>query len=200
MAYTNNLTEETKALLSGNKNPIAMGVNQYIAQATPRLSKMLNANKITSYQPLYMQQNNQTSTNGISDLVNGGLTLMNSIGGLGKKTTDGVVSETKGDDTLSDIGEIGGSIAGLTKNWGNSGGGYGGIISGGVNGLKSFSESGDYKDGLQGFFGVDKDDSDVMQSIKGAVNGATTGGSVGGPWGAAIGGILGLGSSFLDDI
>ncbi len=49
-------------------------------------------------------------------------------------------------------------------------------------------------------FNIDKDnDSDVMQAIKGTVNGASMGSSFG-PWGAAIGGVLGLGSSFIDDI
>lgn len=214
MAYTNNLTEETKALLRGNQNPIVSGAKQYITQATPRLSNVVNMSKNTGYQPLYIQNTQSSSNNasgGISDLVNGGLSLMNGLGGLGgNKTSESFVPEDNenGNSTLSDLGDIGGSVASLAKTWGNSGssaggamGGYGGIISGGINGLNSFAESGDYKDGLQGFFGVDKDnDSDVMQVIKGTVNGAATGGSVGGPWGAAIGGILGLGSSFLDDI
>lgn len=113
----------------------------------------------------------------------------------------------------SDTGDIlsgAGDLYGLAKTWGNSGGatsgagkalgGYGGLISGGINGLTSFAQSGNYKDGLQGIFSIDKDDSEIMQAVKGAVNGAALGGSSGNPWAALAGGVLGLGASFLDDI
>lgn len=206
MAYTNNLTEETKALLNGNQNPIVSGAKQYIQQATPRLANVVNMSRNTgSYQPIYTQSTQNNSSNGINDLINGGMSLMKGLNSFNGSSGESFLPKNDEENsTMSDIGNLGGSIASLAKNWGNSGGGAGGyasVIGGGINGLNSFAESGDYKDGLQGFFGVDKEnDSDVMQAIKGTVNGATTGGSIGGPWGAAIGGILGLGSSFLDDI
>lgn len=211
MAYTNNLTEETKALLQGNKNnPIVSGANQYMQQsATPRLKGLVSMSRPVNYQPMYntsSQGSNNSESAGIDGLVKGGMSLMNGLNNLG--VFKDKIEENPDSAIGSDIGDIAsnaGGIFNMAKTWGNSGGGaaaggYGGLISGGINGLGSFAQSGDYKDGIQGFFGTSKDDSDVMQSIKGTLNGAMTGGSVGGPWGAAIGAALGLGSSFLDDI
>lgn len=213
--YTNNLTEETKALLRGNQsNPVAAGANQYLQQsATPRLKGLVTMSRPVTYQPLYTQQNNQNSSSvsgGIGDLVNGGMSLMNGLGSLGGST--GEESSDSSDGGLgSDIGSIGGGIMDIYNTLGNSGGssgggsgtgalGYIGLANGAMNGVNKFAESGDYKDGVQGMFSIDKDnDSDVMQAIKGTVNGASMGSSFG-PWGAAIGGVLGLGSSFIDDI
>ena len=89
--YTNNLTEETKALLRGNQsNPVAAGANQYLQQsATPRLKGLVTMSRPVTYQPLYTQQNNQNSSSasgGVGDLVNGGMSLMNGLGSLGGST------------------------------------------------------------------------------------------------------------------
>lgn len=74
------------------------------------------------------------------------------------------------------------------------------LVGNALGGLQGYANTGDYKDGIQGFFGTGSDDSDVMQGIKGTANGAMTGLSLGGPVGAAIGAALGLGASFVDDL
>jgi len=74
------------------------------------------------------------------------------------------------------------------------------LIGNAIGGLNGYASTGDWKDGIQGIFGTNSNDSDIMQGIKGTANGAMTGASIGGPWGAVIGGLLGLGSSFIDDI
>ena len=104
--------------------------------------------------------------------------------------------------------------------WGNNGeganflgegsGGGLGWIGIGQNALKGVQDAvnanedeqiaGGIGNGIQGFFGSNKYDNDIAQAIAGAGNGAKMGFGVGGPWGAAIGGVLGLGSSFLDDL
>lgn len=223
-----NLTDETKALMQKNNiNPVAVGANQYIKSATPRLNAINLYSKMRNSAPMSPQitntQNNTNNSMGtsINGLVNGGLSLMNGLNQMGvfnrgnETGSGGAISDAinsyvgEGGSDASDILSGAGDLYSLAKTWGNSGGGaagsnfaggYGGLIGGGINGLSSFAQSGDYKDGLQGFFSIDKDDSDVMQGIKGTINGAVTGGSVGGPWGALAGGILGLGASFLDDI
>ena len=221
-----NLTDETKALMRQNNiSPAAVGANQYMRSATPRLNAINlygSSRNQTPITPITNAQNSSNSLNtSVNSLVNGGLSLMNGLNSSGvfnnkSDNSGGAISNAigsfvNGNNENSDAGDIlsgAGDLYGLAKTWGNSGsgaaggalGGYGGLISGGINGLTSFAQSGDYKDGLQGFFSVDKDDSDVMQGVKGAINGAVTGGSIGGPWGALAGGILGLGSSFLDDI
>lgn len=173
--------------------------------------------------------NTTNASTGINDLFSGAASLMSGINSIKNKNDDsgsytgGAISsainsfmpqssggfdesimprddKSKADDIFSTAGDLYGLYNVLGNGGGSAMGGYGGLISGGINGLGSFAQSGDYKDGIQGFFGQSKDDSDVMQAIKGTVNGATTGGSFGGPWGALIGGIAGLGSSFLDDI
>lgn len=160
-----------------NISPVAAGANQYIQSITPRLNEV---NKMRNSTPIPIQVTNTPN--------------------FSKEKSSSVITDIIepyiGNDTLEDI------ISGASKTFGESGAtrGYGGLISGGKNGLSSFAQSGDYKDGLQGFFSIDKDDSDVMQGIKGTINGTVTGGSVGGPWGALAGGILGLGASFLDNI
>lgn len=85
---------------------------------------------------------------------------------------------------------------------GASAGGFNGmpLIGNALGGVKGLAKSGSWQGGLQGVFGVNEDDSDVMQGINGTLNGGLTGFTVGGPIGAAIGAALGLGSSFIDDI
>lgn len=78
-------------------------------------------------------------------------------------------------------------------------GGAAGLGLSGLNSLNTLNQTGSFKDAGQSFFGIDKDDSDVKQGIKGTINGAMKG-SAFGPIGAAAGAVLGLGSSFLDDL
>lgn len=78
-----------------------------------------------------------------------------------------------------------------------------------VNSGRTALGGGSFRDDVpQSFFGIDnKNDSDVMQSLKGTADGAMKGAAIGSivpgigtAIGAIIGGALGLGSSFLDDI
>lgn len=213
------LTEQNKDLLQRSRNnnplnPVVVGVNQ--GQTVPRLNSVALSSRPQIVQQPTQQNQSNSSNGGLSNLLEGGVSLFNGLGsvlGSGENDTD---TETSSDNTNNDAGELmsnAGGIWNLYKTFGNSAGnsattsagssmgGYGGLISGGVNGLSSFAKDGDYKDGLQGFFSIDSENqSDVSQALSGTVNGAQMGASVGGPWGALIGGVLGLGSSFIDDI
>lgn len=221
---TANLTQETKDILQRSRNnnplnPVVVGVNQGISQSMPRLNSVaLSSRPQTVQQPTQTQSNSNSAGDGISNLLSGGVSLVNGLGkvfgGSSDENSGGIVDETDGNSNGGDLISNAGNMWNLYKTFGNSAGnsaagtsagsslgGYGGLISGGINGLSAFAKDGDYKDGLQGVFGVDSENqSDVKQAISGTVNGAQMGASVGGPWGALIGGVLGLGSSFLDDI
>lgn len=211
------------SFINKKQHPVVQGVNEGMQSSTPRLSVL--STPVANY-PTYPQQtssnNNASLSSGIDSLVNGGLSLMNGLGSLktdgesgntGGILSDSINSYVNGGDTnslggsiFSNAGDMYGlynTIAGATGGGSGSGGGaagYAGLINGGLNGLGAFAQSGDYKDGVQGVFGVDNENqSDIMQAVNGAMNGASMGASFG-PWGAAIGGVLGLGSSFLDDI
>ena len=221
------LTQQNKDLLQNSRNnnpinPVVVGVNQ--GQAMPRLNSVaLSSRPQIVQQPTQSQYN--SSGNGLSSILEGGVSLMNGLGGLFGKDKTTTIPETDGDYDESiipdrentsggDLVSNGSKIWNLYKTFGNSAGnsaasstagssmgGYGGLIGGALNGLGSFAKDGDYKDGLQGIFSVDSENqSDVSQALSGTVNGAQMGASFGGPWGALIGGVLGLGSSFLDDI
>lgn len=102
--------------------------------------------------------------------------------------------------TLNDIFGLGQNIFGTYNNFGS--GGYGGIIGGALSGLMEGMRHGSSwdEDVPQAVFGIDDNkDSDVMQSLKGAGKGAMMGAPFG-PIGMAVGAVLGLGASFLDDI
>lgn len=107
--------------------------------------------------------------------------------------------ENKFEKATNDIFSIGKDIFSGYNSLGD--GGYGGIISGGINAGRKALSGGKWEDDVpQAFFGIDSEnDSDVMQSLKGAGKGAMMGAPFG-PIGMAIGAVLGLGSSFLDDI
>lgn len=100
---------------------------------------------------------------------------------------------------VDDIFGLGRDAFSTFNSYGN--GGYGGIIGGVANAGMKALDGGSWKDDVpQAFFGIDnKNDSDVMQSLKGAGKGAMMGAPFG-PIGMAVGAVLGLGSSFLDDI
>lgn len=103
------------------------------------------------------------------------------------------------------LGKQGYNIFNTLKNSGGSssvgGAGYLPMIMGAVNAGSTALKGGSFKDDVpQSFFGINSEsDSDVMQALKGAGQGATMG-MLFGPIGAIVGGVLGLGSSFLDDI
>lgn len=81
--------------------------------------------------------------------------------------------------------------------------GSNGLISigqGAINGLNALRNGGSWDKSIQSSFGIDSDnDNDFIQAVKGTVNGAKMG-STFGPLGAAIGGSVGLLSSFFDDL
>lgn len=223
------LTQHNKNLLQNSRNnnplnPVVVGVNQ--GQAMPRLNSVALSSRPQIVQPTTQNQNNNSSSGGLGSLLEGGVSLFNGLGNVlgGEKTTtteendgdyDESIIEDKNKTDAGDLVSTGNSFWNLFKTFGNSAGNsaagagasaggagsYGGLISGGINGLGAFAKDGDYKDGLQGIFSVDSENqSDVSQALSGTVSGAQMGASVGGPWGALIGGVLGLGSSFLDDI
>lgn len=75
-----------------------------------------------------------------------------------------------------------------------------GLLSGAKRaGLSALNGGSFTEDVPQSFFNINKDDSDIMQTIGGAGQGVMMGAPFG-PIGMAIGGLLGAGSSFLDDI
>lgn len=226
------LTQQNKNALQRSRdnnplNPVVVGVNQGIAQTMPRINSVALSSRPQITQPTTQNKEN-SSSDGLSTLLEGGVSLFNGLGkvlGDEKTTTtaetgddydESIIPEKSG-TSAGDLVSTGNSFWNLFKTFGNSAGNstasagatgagsamgsYGGLISGGVNGLGAFAKDGDYKDGLQGFFSVDSENqSDVSQALSGTVSGAQMGASVGGPWGALIGGVLGLGSSFLDDI
>lgn len=85
------------------------------------------------------------------------------------------------------------------SNFGGGNLGWIGAAQGAGRGLGSLLEGGSIDNAGQSFFNINEDDSEIEQALSGAFNGAQMG-SAAGPWGAAIGGVLGLGASFLDDI
>ena len=123
-------------------------------------------------------------------------------------TFNGFGGDSKASEYASDIfglGNQGYDIFNTLKSSGGSssvgGAGYLPMIMGAVNAGSTALKGGSFKDDVpQAFFNIDSEkDSDVMQALKGAGQGATMG-MMFGPIGAIVGGVLGLGSSFLDDI
>ena len=107
--------------------------------------------------------------------------------------------QSKFQKATNDIFGIGKDMFGAYNGFG--GGGYGGIIGGGINAGLSALNGGSWKENIpQSFFGIDDHkDSDIMQTLKGAGKGAMMGAPFG-PIGMAVGALLGTGASFLDDI
>lgn len=114
------------------------------------------------------------------------------------------------------VGEYASDMFGLGKKgfdiykmFGSSGAGAGSgvgpyipAIMGAVNAGSTAIKGGSFKDDVpQAFFGINSEkDSDVMQGLKGAGQGALMGTAIMPGIGTAIGALLGLGASFLDDI
>lgn len=190
------------------------------------LAQALNARSntnvaITPFQPVGTQNGGDgtSALGGAGDLLTGGIKLYEGIqnSGLFK---DG--SSLGGSSAISDSingnifggGSSGSAITDAVNGYSSPntisgaidsnvmGSGFNGmpLIGTAIGGLNGLGKTGSWEGGVQGMFGVNPDDSDVMQGIKGTGSGALTGFSVGGPVGAVIGGLLGLGSSFIDDI
>lgn len=122
---------------------------------------------------------------------------------------NGFGNDSKASEYASDIFGIGKKGYDIYKMFGSSGAGSGSgvgpylpAIMGAVNAGSTAIQGGSFKDDVpQAFFGIDnKKDSDVMQGIKGAGQGALIGTSIFPGIGTAVGALLGLGASFLDDI
>ena len=174
---------------TNSRNPVVEGVNQGMQTSMPRLNYMNALNRQTPYPVI---NKNSSMNNGGDTNSLGGNIFSNAADMYGLyNTMGGTTGGASGSGFMSGAEGAGGFGGGAAV--------YAGLIRGGLNGLGSFAQSGDYKDGLQGMFGVeDENQSDIMQAVNGTMNGASMGSSFG-PWGAAIGGVLGLGSSFLDD-
>lgn len=108
-------------------------------------------------------------------------------------------NDSKFSKTANDIFGIGKDIFGSYNSFGS--GSYGGVLGGALSGLMSALNGGSWKEDVpQSVFGIDDHkDSDVMQTIKGAGKGVMMGAPFG-PIGMIVGGVLGAGASFLDDI
>lgn len=104
--------------------------------------------------------------------------------------------------TVNDMFGLGRDIFSSYQGMEGAGGSYfpliGGLINSGTKALKGSS----WKDDVpQAFFGIDNEnDSDTMQTLKGAGKGAMMGTAIFPGIGTAIGALLGAGASFLDDI
>ena len=124
-------------------------------------------------------------------------------------TFNGFGDSSKVGEYASDIFGLGKKGFDIYKMFGSSGAGAGGgvgpyipAIMGAINSGSTALKGGSFRDDVpQAFFGIDsKNNSDVMQSLKGAGQGALIGTSIFPGIGTAIGAVLGLGASFLDDI
>lgn len=126
-------------------------------------------------------------------------------------TFNGFGGDSKASEYASDIFGLGKKGYDIYKMFGSSGAGAGAgsgvgpyipAIMGAVNAGSTAIKGGSFKDDVpQAFFSIDNEnDSDVMQALKGAGQGALMGTSILPGWGTAIGAVLGLGASFLDDI
>ena len=135
----------------------------------------------------------------------------NSITSLLTPTLSGGVSKntktTNNSGWQKDVGDVVGLgkdaydlFGTLSSGSGSGGPSWIGAAVGGTNALKTLGKTGSFRDAGQTFFNIDaENDSEIMQALKGASSGAQMGAGFG-PWGALIGGVLGLGASFLDDI
>ena len=179
--------------------------------------------QITAFQPVHplVKAKEESALGGAGSLLGGAGNLYNGLkaSGLLDKTTTSTESPIASainnnvfgnSETVSPIASaINNSVMGTTEaspissaissSVGSSGFNGMPLIGNAIGGLNGLGSTGSWQGGLQGMFGVNEDDSDVMQGINGTLNGGLTGFSVGGPIGAAIGAALGLGSSFLDD-
>lgn len=104
--------------------------------------------------------------------------------------------------TLNDAFGIGKDLFGSYQGLEGAGGSWMPFLGGAINSGKTALSGGSWRDDIpQAFFGIDnKNDSDVMQTLKGAGKGAMMGTMVFPGVGTAIGALLGAGASFLDDI
>lgn len=109
---------------------------------------------------------------------------------------------SKFNKTVNDMFGVGKDLFGSYQGLEGAGGSWFPFIGGSINSGMTALKGGDWKDDVpQAFFGINnKNDSDVMQTLKGAGKGAMMGTAVFPGIGTAIGALLGAGASFLDDI
>ena len=164
------------------------------------------------------QQNSSSSIIGslgsLGNIASGLFGSNNKSGNIGlptqsSTTVGGIGEDSKASKYASDIFGMGKKGYDIYKMFGSSGAGAGSgvgpyipAIMGAVNAGSTAIQGGSFKDDVpQSFFGINNEnDSDVMQALKGAGQGALMGTSILPGWGTAIGAVLGLGASFLDDI
>lgn len=132
---------------------------------------------------------------GITPTLFGGVSTDNGYSDMATMLNDG-------DNKTSNTIGIGKDILDIIQGFGGGGGSYTPLIGSVANASKTAIDGGSWRDDIpQSFFGIDNEnDSDVEQSLKGAAKGAAMGTSILPGWGTAIGAVLGLGASFLDDI
>lgn len=188
-------------------------------------SRLDTSNNITPFQPIQPRQSasGESVLGGAGNLLSGAGSLYNGLqqsGLFGNKGGFTSLNDPNIDTWISGGSNKGGSLLSDAINdnvlentsetsligdaIGNSTGGgfmpYVGIAKSGLNAGMSALNGGSFKDDVpQAFFGIDDSDSEIMQSLGGAGKGALLGAPFG-PIGMAIGGALGLGASFLDDI
>jgi len=203
---------------------------QTLAQALANRDKsVINTGNIVAPQG-GSSQNNENILGGVSELLTGGKGLFkglqssgllsgsnnnSELSAVGNGINDYVKGSSNSFGTIGDAANSyvngGGNSLGLIGDAANSsilsGGGLLSFIPSALNGLnKGFNHSDDKEimggigNGIQGFFNVNENDSDVMQGINGTVDGALKGTMIMPGIGTIVGGLLGLGSSFLDDL
>lgn len=134
---------------------------------------------------------NSGSSSGSNSAIMNGLT--DYFGGSGSSTGSGSAISSGLNKYFSN--GSGGS------GFGSGGGNFGwiGLAQGADRGLGTLFNGGSLDESGQSMFNINEDDSDFMQALNGTLSGAQMGSGFG-PWGAVIGGVAGLGTSFLDDI
>lgn len=207
----NTLDSLTRALANRDKTVINPGT-VYVPQGnTTNNDNILGGagSLLTGGLKLYSGLNNSGlfgSNEGGSEAI--GNAINNSVYGSGESTSalGGAINNSvlgSGESTSALGSAIGSEAGGFSM----PGGGWLSLGTGLMNGLnKGFNHSDDkeimggFGNGIQGFFNVNENDSDVMQGINGTLDGAMKGTAIFPGVGTVIGALLGLGSSFLDDI
>lgn len=175
---------------------------------TTGITNYSSGNKNYSITPVAMpQMNNAYANSNTNTQLNQGLAA------LGRATGNYLANSQNNSSILSSLMGSGSSTGGSAitnaaddyisgsgaSKFGGGNLGWIGAAQGADRGLGTLLSTGDLSDSGQSMFNINEDDSEIEQALSGAFNGASMG-SAAGPWGAAIGGVLGLGASFLDDI
>ena len=147
------------------------------------------------------------SSDGLGIIGNTANDYISGKGGESLGTFGDAANSYIGGGDLGTGSAIGDAIGAEAGGFSMPAGGWLSLGTGVLNGLnKGFNHSDDkeilggFGNGVQGFFNINENDSDVMQGINGTLDGAMKGTMIFPGVGTAIGALLGLGSSFLDDI